>query len=277
VLLLLDNAEHGLDYAPSLDSDPWRWAAPLPFAAIAGLAAAGLAAFGIRRTGGPLTWSAVVACAAMPVVFYASSRYRLPAAVLLSVPAGCGVASLLDRSAAPPRRRLFALAAGVAVAVVSFTVPAADLTCAETAGALSNRAAAYRQAGELEAAERDARRAIETDPSLVAPRFNLATILDAKGDTKGAEAAYAAALDLDPASADAAGNLAALMVRRGAPRDAIPILERALLVRPAHEACRTNLVVALLAAGDAAGARRAAEAAARAGVKLDAGLLRELR
>jgi tetratricopeptide (TPR) repeat protein len=278
LLLLFDNVEHGLDDAPALDMNPWRWGASLPFAAVVGLAAAGVAALGLRRSGGPVVWSAILACAAAPVVFYASSRYRLPAAALLCVPAGCGAkALLLGGSVDSPRRRIRAGIAGVAAAALSLLVPSSDLVRAETAGALANRAVAHKRLGDLVAAERDARRAMEIDPSSAIARFNLGTILETGGRAGDAEASYVEALSRDPESAEAAGNLAALLIRRGAWREAIPILEKALTVHPSQAACRANLVVALLAAGDLGGAREAASAAAKAGVVLDPELLRVLR
>jgi len=73
-LLLFDNTEHGLDYAPALDANPWRLVAFVPFAVLAGLAFAGVAATGFRGTGGAFVWSAILACALTPIVFYGSSR-----------------------------------------------------------------------------------------------------------------------------------------------------------------------------------------------------------
>jgi tetratricopeptide (TPR) repeat protein len=275
-LLLLDDAEHGLDYAPALDQNPLRRTAPVPFAALLGLSAFGLLALGARRSGGTALWSALAACAAAPVLFYASSRYRLPMAALLSVPAGCGVAALLGGSPAGPRRRLAAAAAGAGLAALSLVVPSGDLARAATAGALSNRAVSFKNAGDLASAERDASRAVGMAPRSARARFNLGVVLEAAGRLPAAEASYSEALDLDPLSAEAAGNLAGILIRRGAAGEAIPLLERAVAARPSHAACRTNLVVARMAAGDLAGARDAAAAAARAGVALDAELLRAL-
>ncbi len=287
VLLLLDNTEHGLDYNPALDADPWRWAAPLPFALLAGLAGAGFVALGRRGSGGAAVWSAFLACAATPVVFYASSRYRLPAAMVLCIPAGCGFAALIGWAPLPEargtgltprssRRRWIAAATGAALAVLSFVIPSADLTRAELAGALANRATSFRQAGDLGAAEEDARRAAATDPESVPARFNLGSILEAAGRVEEAEAAYREALALDPSSTEAAGNLAGLLIRRGAAREAVPILEKAIAAHPSDTVCRTNLVVALAAAGELDGARAAAAAAAKAGVTIDPELLRAI-
>ena len=102
-VLLLDNYEHSLGYHPQLDSNPWRLTiglagrgeiAVVPFALLLGLAAAAVMLAGTRGSGGWRIWGAILACAATPLLFYVSSRYRLPATALLTVPAGSGLAAL---------------------------------------------------------------------------------------------------------------------------------------------------------------------------------------
>ena len=277
LLLLVDNAEHGLDYAPALDENPWRWAAPLPFAVLLALAGAGLALSGVRGSGGATTWGAILACAATPWIFYASSRYRLPMAALLSVPAGCGVSALASGWGGIPRRRLLAsLGVATALALGSFLVPSSDLGRIEIAGALANRSVGFKLSGALGKAEKDARRAIAIDPSAPLARFNLGVVLEAGGRRAEAEKMYRDALSVDPGNADAAGNLSRILIDRHAEREAVPILERALAREGRHAVCWTNLVVAEASIGDVPSARRSAEAATKAGVRLDPGMLRAL-
>jgi len=161
--------------------------------------------------------------------------------------------------------------------VASLLVPSSDLTRVEIAGGLANRSVAYLEAGDPVAEERDARRAKVMDPSSATASFNLGRVLEATGREGAAEAAYRETLALDASSAEAAGNLARLLVRRGVAREAIPFLAGALAVHPAHVVCRTNLVIALVSAGDFEGARNAADAAAKTGVVLDPELLRAIR
>ena len=95
------------DGGPSLDANPLRWAAPVPFCVLLGLAVAGATLRGWRGTGGWLVWGMVLACAASPVVFYVASRYRLALAVALCLPAGAGAVSLVQSFsfAGPPTKR----------------------------------------------------------------------------------------------------------------------------------------------------------------------------
>jgi tetratricopeptide (TPR) repeat protein len=274
VLLLLDDFEHGLDYAPFLDTNPFRWSAPVPFALLAGLACAGLVALGARTSGGAAVWTAIAAAALVPVVFYVSSRYRLPFSVLLAVPAGAGASVLAGTvAAASPARRWGGLLAGLACALLSLCVPSGRLVRSETAGALANRGVAFQKQGDLAAAERDLRAALAIDASASAVWYNLAVVLEASGRGAEAERAYVEALSREPGHAESSGNLAALLLRRGDAEAAIPVLRRALASRPGSEVLWTNLVVALASAGRAEEARRAARDAAGAGVTLDPELL----
>ncbi len=291
LLLVVDDYEHGLDDSPMLDTNPWRLTLRLtgepgddvparqvsliPFALILGLACAAVVAVGFRGSGGWIVWSAIACCAATPILFYVSSRYRLPAAVLLAVPGGIGLSVLLGDGLSSGRR-VRAAAAGLACAAISFLVPFDGLRRAEEAGALSNRAAHWKRAGNLDAAERSVRAAVAIDPESSHARFALAVVLEARGRRDEAETEYREVVRRDPGHAEAAGNLAKLLTERGRSAEAVPVLRSALAMRPTHGACWTNLVVALAAAGDLDGARRAAGDAARLGVALEPGLLREI-
>jgi Tfp pilus assembly protein PilF len=273
-LLSLDNYEHSVDYAPELDADPWSRAALVPFAAILGLAAAGVVLAGTKGTGGPPVWGAIAAAAATPLLFYVSSRYRLPLAALLCIPAGVGLVALFDRRTPRPRRRILtAIVGGGLLASVSLTVPFADLQTVEEAAALANRAGAYKRAGDLKAAEREVRRAIEIDPKTPLAWLNLGVILEAERRIKEAKESYREAVRLDPTSTAAAENLGGLLILHGEAREAVGVLRRALEVDPSATGCWTNLVVALVTLSDLAAARTEAARAESAGVKLDPSLL----
>jgi tetratricopeptide (TPR) repeat protein len=222
--LLLDSREHSLDYSPALDTNPWRlhWRLGaagegdlVPFGLLVGLAAAGLVLVGLRGSGGWETWTAIAACAATPLLFYVSSRYRLPTAALLTLPAGAGLAAVLGREAGSKRRGA-AACLGLAIVAASFLVPAQALWRASLGGGLANRAAAYMASGDFEKAERDARRAVEWVPAQPQAWYNLGILLAARNADEEAEAAYRQALALDPGFAEAASNLGALLRKRAA-------------------------------------------------------------
>ena len=262
-ILTIDTAEHGLDYAPALDENPLRFAAPLPFAALLGLAVFGVFALGFARTGGVTLWSSIVVAVAAPLIFYVSSRHRLPVAMLLAVPAGCGVAAFRGT------RRVLPYAAAFCVLVLSLAIPSAALMRSEKAAALAVVADVQRKAGELDAAAETSRRATELDGLNAIAWFNRGVIEGARGDNAEAERAYRAALAADPTQPDAAANLAGLLVATGRAVEAPPYLERALSAWPRSTVGWTNLVVAYAASGDRERARDAARRALGFGVTLN--------
>jgi tetratricopeptide (TPR) repeat protein len=271
------NAEQGLDYLPRTDANPLRFATPLPFAVLLGLAGAGIATAGVRGSGGLRTWLAILASAATPIVFYVSSRHRLPLAFLLAIPAGAGFSALVDALGERPRKRLArGLAVGLACTLVSFAVPTRALEAAEDANALCDRAAALFRAGDFAGSERAAREAAERNPLSARARFSIGAALEAGGRAAEAETEYRRVLDIDPRQPEAAANLAGILVRKGKPSDAIPILRLALEAYGRHKTCWQNLVVALATSGDLPSARAAADEAKRAGVRLDPGLIRSI-
>ncbi len=275
LLLMLSDAELSLDYPPELDESLWRWTAPVSFAWIVAFAVAGLVLAGWRGAGAWTVWGAIGACALTPLVFYVSSRYRLPLAMLLCVPAGVGVARLREswRARAAGRRSLLAVALAAGVGLVSVAVPVGELRRSTHAVALANRASVKKSSGDLAGAEQDLRQALALDPGASAAWFNLGVVLEASGRAQEAEGAYRRVVQTEPGHAEAAGNLAGLLVRSGRATEAVPILRRALESRPHHAVCWTNLVVALASQGDLEGARQAARQAAGAGVELPLGLL----
>ncbi|HXV76127.1 MAG TPA: tetratricopeptide repeat protein [Candidatus Polarisedimenticolaceae bacterium] len=281
VALTLDNRELSLDYPPMLDPNPWRTTLRLPpghelawvpWALLVGLAGAGAVGAGWRRSGGAHAWGALIAALATPVLFYVSSRYRLPAAALLAVPAGAGVAVLLERSVGARRWR--ALAMAVALIALSMLVPSAALERTQRAEGLGNRAAAYLACGQLERAEADATRAVELEPD--APRLwaTLGAVMDRRERFAAAEQAYERALALEPIP-EAAAGLAAALAAQGRVDRGVAVLRRALVLAPGNAACWNGLVGLLYASGDLAAARRTAREAVAAGVELD-GELRSL-
>jgi tetratricopeptide (TPR) repeat protein len=286
-VLLFDNYEYGLDYPPMLDPNPARpfvrgsgfQLALVSFALLLGAAVAGVVLRGFRGTGGGRVWGAIAAGAMMPLVFYMSSRYRLPAAALMTIPAGCGLAALAGYSGAvAPRRRWSAIGFALVAALFSLVLPFQDLRRAGRALALSNRAVAYRQLGDLTRAEDDARSAVELAPRSATTAFNLGWILESRGRLDAAETAYRSALKLEPPGrAEAAENLASMLIGRGSPGEAVGFLRQTLELRPNHAGCWNNLVVALYASGDEDGARLAAARAAKLGVRLNPALLDEIR
>ena len=96
-------------------------------------------------------------------------------------------------------------------------------------------------------------------------------VLEARGQKAEAERGYREALaagDEPAILAPAAANLAGLLIRRGAPAEAVPLLRAAVLRQPLHAVSWNNLIVALLATGNAPEAAEALKEATALGVPI---------
>jgi 4-amino-4-deoxy-L-arabinose transferase-like glycosyltransferase len=274
--LTLDNKEWGLDYPPSLDPNPlrltvrWPPGAELsfvPWALLIGLSGAAVVGRGWRGSGGPVLWSAVVATVATPVLFYVSTRYRLPTSALLTVPAGAGAVSLLERGLETAVRRRAAIV-GVVLAVISLSVPSGGLHRLQLAEDLGNRALAYLQQPDPSRALADAERAVELLPDSARLWSVLGRTRLAREEYPAAEQAFRRSLGLGAGARSSAG-LAAALAGQGRIAAALEVLRRALVLAPDDPSCWNRIIALLYATGDEAGARAAARRAAGAGVRLE--------
>jgi len=295
LLLVWDNEELGLDYYPYFDASPLFVALPLahgrhlmlfplPLCLLLWLATAGVALRGFKGTGGATLWLAVAACAATPVLFYVSSRYRLPAVALLALPAGCGLVGLFHEAARASRaRRWGAWTLGLLAAMSSlwlFPLARPDLSREiqrqQGAQVLLDRALAYRDTGRIAEAVADAERALAMNPESPLVQYNYGVVRRAEGREDLAEEAFRTSLFLQPGFPPAAGDLAQLLIERRATGEAISLLQEALRRSPHHAVCWTNLVVALALEDRTDEAIAAFDRAGRAGVALPQELRREL-
>lgn len=150
---------------------PWSLFAPLIAAGVA------LAAGRWRLPGAPLVWLAA-AWALTPVLFFHTSRYRMPAVLLLIPVAAAGWAALRS---APPSRRRAVVAAAVGAAVLSagaLTLPADPTLPPSDRVHLAE--VAQRRGEDREARER-LLRAVRSDPDDPFARIRLADHLRTRG------------------------------------------------------------------------------------------------
>jgi len=287
LVLLLGTSEIALNETPAIDPNPWSRATFVPFAVLVALAA--VAAVARRRHDvAAWSWIAIVACAATPLIFYVSSRYRLPFAVLLAVPAGVGLAELFAL-----RKR--AISVALVVFLLSLSAPwiveharrdseqASPWWLAERARGYAQLAQASlnRASGASSQIQRehwnasarrfieDGRRSDSVSPELLCI---VARIAMDEGRTADAEVAWLAAWNVRTGSADslvtAAVNLSAIWIDDGRASAAADLLSEALELAPLDENCWNNRIVALITAGRAAEARGAIQRAKSLGVPI---------
>jgi len=203
----LDDYEQPLEYAPSLDPNPIRFLVPLPFAVLLGLAAIRLfPSVGRLSRGESLLVLALAAQVLVLLLFYVSSRYRLPAVPALAVLAGSGAVLAWDRLREAGRRMVVPLLSGAALSLFSFFfMPLADPGHYRSveAMALCDRAGACFAAKRLDEAISGYREAIRLDPTYAFAHLDLAHALDARGDRAEAEREMREAVRLAPGVAEA--------------------------------------------------------------------------
>jgi Flp pilus assembly protein TadD len=113
-----------------------------------------------------------------------------------------------------------------------------------------NRATHLFEAGQLEEALVEYRKAADLAPTEPVVHNNLGTILTRLGRVADADAEYREALRLDPGNAMAHFNLGTLAAARGRDREAVEHYRSALNADPAHELARFNLANALRRSGE---------------------------
>ena len=125
------------------------------------------------------------------------------------------------------------------------------------------------RAGDLAAAETQARAAIELDASVAGAHTVLGLVADRRGDAEGAGRHYARAAELAPRRGSALNNYAAWLCRNGRPAESLPLFNQALR-DPGYDTPAIALANAGACALDA-GRRAEAERDLRKALELEPG------
>jgi 4-amino-4-deoxy-L-arabinose transferase-like glycosyltransferase len=252
LLLAFASDEQPLEYNVRLDTNPFRWLFPLPFAVILGLAAVRILTrdgqMGPERAEQPLFLFLLVGAATL-LGFYVSGRYRLPALPALAAVAGCGAAVLAERVVRGSRSAGAPAATLVAVAAVSFAyVPLVhgELRDQQAAMGLIDRGAALWATERQEEAVAAIERSVELDPLIPGRYLDLAGVLAGVGRTDEAELAILEAIRRDPSSAEAYFELGVLYVNLRRLEDAAQMFATARRLDPSSANAANNLLGTLI-------------------------------
>lgn len=194
-----------------------------------------------------LFWLPVSGLVPFPGVPLADRYLALPAVGLWFVVADQAV-RLADRLAPRPALRRAAAAAGLALLAALAAATVAAVRAWSDDVALASRIVARSpgqafghhnlgtalldQAGDLDGAERELRRALALDPGLPRLRTQLGYVRLKRGDDRGALDEYRAALALDPLDAEALFNAGLASERLGDPASALAFYRRFLAAPP---------------------------------------------
>jgi tetratricopeptide (TPR) repeat protein len=250
--LTLDDYEHPLEYSPQLDRNPVRYLLPLSFALILALALSRIfASQRIRRREIPILLM-LAPQALTALLFFAASRYRLPATGPLLAMAGCGLLTLVERVRAGWRRAWAPLLLALLVAIFSFVklppLGAKGYRAVSVASA-SDIGFAYVKTGKMEEAVAAYGKAIECNPAYPYAHLDLGKVQMELGRLQAAEDSFLEAIRLDPDLTEAQFDLGNLYLKTNRLEMAAQAFTNVLRLEPHHEAASNNLIGAYLTLG----------------------------
>lgn len=301
---LFGNYEASTEYSFDLERRQirWLWAPFLPFAAICGLGIAGLWTSGAagRRAGrathdGP-DWSPAAAlllyalyASAVPLMFYMSSRYRLPLVPALLIYGGVFLDRLPEALRSGGRRRATYGAAAMAATVLAFlsSFVIAPVSDRSEANIHYNIGRLLLDRGQNEAAVAEFDQALAGWPTHFMALINRGNALDALGRTEDALASYRRSEEIKPnfwtayknaglllyrarryeeaeatfrrglaaGESEARYLLAVVLQQEQREDEAVEMLQDALRMNPRESRAHTRLGEILAKRGDAEGAR----------------------
>jgi 4-amino-4-deoxy-L-arabinose transferase-like glycosyltransferase len=248
----LDDYEHPLECSPRLDGNPVRYLLPLSFAPLLVLAL--MRIFSSQRVGRReiLILFLLVPPAVTALLFFAASRYRLPATAPLLALAGCGLIALVERLRGGWRRCWAPLLLALLVATFSYVKlpPVGDKGYrAVSVSSATNIGYAYAKTGRLEQAVSAYRRAIEWNPAYPTAHHELGQVLMTLGRMNEAEESFNEAIRLKPGLAEAHFDIGNLYLKTNRLGQAARAFFDALRIDPQYEEAGNNLVGTCLELG----------------------------
>ncbi len=250
LLLLIGPVETGGDipYSFEMRQVPLlAWFSPVAFTLLLALAAVGL----VRAQASPLPRAEFAALLLVPLVtslvFYAMTRYRLPAWPLLLVAAAPGLEETVRvwtrrAGAVSARRRGLVTGAVLAGLVASGAALVAGPSTSARVSGWHNWAVAAEHSGDATEAVRAYYHALEILPDQRETLENLSRIQLNRGETDRAERTLRTLLEHHPDSFAGHNNLAAIHLARGRWEEARREARRALELQPGERA--TYLILA---------------------------------
>jgi 4-amino-4-deoxy-L-arabinose transferase-like glycosyltransferase len=271
-----DDYEHSLEYSYTVESSYMANISILPFGMIIPLAL-----FGILATfpwkGKTLLMLYLLVQFLTVMIFYMSSRYRLPATPVLCVFSGYGLYYLVELfRKKSTQKAIFSIIILVAVGIFSF-MKIGDIYLFEESSAYGNLGTAFNALGLYDEALSSFEKQRELDPESAYALFNLGVVLSKMGKEDEAANYYEEAIKVDPSFTSAYNNLGVLLLQRGDCSKAEPLFLKAVNIKPFITNPYINLFTCYLLKGNIKKAQEIKNMADLQGVKMPQELERKLQ
>lgn len=175
------------------------------------------------------------------VLFFVTSRYRLPMAPLLAVFAAVAVTTFIYKRRKLTTRKKTAIISLTVALLVFCNLDIYKLGRESDMHGLQTMATIYKQEGKILEAERYYRLAIQADPHRYEPVNDLAMLLDAQGRSTEAVSLLEQGVKYMPEVFILKYNLAYLYLSQKRYEEAIPLLEQAITLNPVYVPSYNNL------------------------------------
>ncbi len=271
-----DNYEHSLEYSYPVERKYLSIISILPYGLIIPLALLGLLVSFPWKGKAPLVLYLFVLLLTV-LIFYMSSRYRLPAVPILCLFSGYGVSFIMDVFKRKDISKIILSLFCVAVVSVISFVKIGDIYALEEATAYGNLGTAFNGSGLLQEALLNFEKQLELDPESAYALFNIGTVLSKMGKNGDAVGYYERAIKLNPNLTEAYNNLGVILVKQGDCSSAEILFLKALRIKPFLLNPYINLLSCYLMRGDIEKVMRIKSMADRYGVIIPPELEREIQ
>ncbi|MBD3169055.1 MAG: tetratricopeptide repeat protein [candidate division Zixibacteria bacterium] len=223
----------------------------IPFAFILGLAVIGNIITGFRDKNTLLLWMITVSLWLTMILFFVTSRFRLPFIPYLSIFAGYGLYKIYSgiESRNFPAKLIIAIALGILAFVISIT-NFTGIDKDNYAQAYYNLGNIYLRGGNWEDAREYYHDAAGNDSEVAQANLNLGNIHFYNGDYDSAVFYYKRELKFHPGEARAYLNLSTIELLRGNHDQALDYAEKSMIVKPNMVPAALNIVQIYMNRGD---------------------------
>jgi len=232
-------------YSRLLSTLMWRRVVSFPFGIVAPLALIGMAiSLGMWRRYF-LLYLFVIAYGLSVVLFFVTSRHRLPTVPVLLLFAGAAVWWLAEKVLRQEWGKVAGFTILFVLLAVAANVPVAGVDVGNFAQSHFNMGNVFLRDGELDRARAEYLACLEIEPRFPLAHLNLGVTYYRAGALALAREAFIEEIEVNPGAAGAHNNLGLVFRDLGDPERAVVAFSRALALDPGHHEAARNLSLVL--------------------------------